>query len=64
MPACTSTSQVSIILEPYQEIIEAKSFLQSCNPLQSLTSDARGWEDATMPLLPRTGDLRLLKSMM
>ena len=28
-----------------------------------LTSDARGCEDATMPLLPRTGDLRPLKSM-
>lgn len=30
----------------------------------SLTSEPRGWEHATMPLVPRTGDLRLLKSMM
>lgn len=37
---------------------------QACSTVEELASEARGWEEATMPLLPSTGDLRLLKSMM
>ena len=37
---------------------------QACSTVEGLASEARGWEEATMPLLPSTGDLRLLKSMM
>ncbi len=37
---------------------------QACSTVERLASEARGWEEATMPLLPSTGDLRLLKSMM
>ena len=34
-----------------------------CKRVQNVTSDARGCEEATMPRVPRTGDLLDVKSM-